>query len=131
MRWSWFFLVSGFILFSAYIGWEKGAFDFKAEQMAFVDAPEKELSRRAERDSCKKETVARRKIEELVAELKEPLKSRLIDLIKVRKLDKAAALLEKERGIQALPTAYTMLLQMDAEMQTQTIQIQPNQESKE
>lgn len=74
---------------SMYVGWEQGAFAFKPNQM---DLP-KEKTVKAE-------------------EIKEPLKSELLALIKERKLDKAVTLYEKEYGKQETSTAYKAMLKL-------------------
>jgi hypothetical protein len=101
MRWSLFFLVSGFVLMCMYVGWEQGAFDFKHGQMALPEV---------NAEKSKKETAPNAKIAELANEVKEPLKSTLVDLINNRKLDEAVALYEKKYGKQETSVAYSVML---------------------
>jgi hypothetical protein len=102
MRWSVFFLLSGFLAFSLYIGWEQGAFAFKKEQMALQQATQVQ----------KKDTSEQQAIEQLLREMKEPLKLQLQAPIKERKLDEAVAMLEEELGKQKLSVAYGAVLQL-------------------
>lgn len=107
MRWSIFFLLSGFLAFSLYIGWEQGAFAFQKEQMALQEiSPEKPV----EKESSKQQAI-----NQLLKAMKEPLKSDLQALIKERKLDEAVGILELEMGRQPVSIAYGAVLQLAEE----------------
>ena len=95
MRWSLVFLVAVFISLSAYVGWKQGAFAFQKEQMALPEA-----------------AVMPQKPGMLAAQVKEPLKSQLLDLIKSRKLDEAAALYQQEGGVAKGLDVYRVLLKL-------------------
>ncbi len=106
MRWSLFFLISIFILLSAYVGWKQGAFDFKREKMALTETVT---------PADRKETADEKAIAHMYAKLKEPLKSELVDLIKERKWDEAAALYEDKKGSTADVRIYGLLLKLAQE----------------
>lgn len=78
-----------------YIGWEQGAFAFKREQMAIPEV-----------------TKTTQKTDLSMPDVKEPLKSELIALIKSRKLDDAVALYEKENGAAEGLDAYRVMLNL-------------------
>lgn len=107
MRWSVFFLLSGFFAFSLYIGWEQGAFAFRKEQMALSEMPEK-----TKPAAAKKESSTQQAIDQLLKEMKEPLKSQLQAPIKEGRLDDAVAMLETEMGKQKLSVSYGVVLQL-------------------
>jgi len=99
MRWSLFFLISGFTLFCLYIGWEQGAFAFTPQQMGKIETA-----------TPRKDTSDTTKIAELSAKVKEPLKSELLALTRKRKLDEAVKRYEKAKGKQPLSVAYGVVI---------------------